>query len=167
MIKKYDEKIKAAAGICLPGADWRLLKAQLSAESNLNPNAKSPVGAMGIAQFMPATWKQMQSELKLALEMSAYDANHAIPAAAYYMEKLCNKWSSEREEADRYCLALASYNAGFGNLLKAQKLAGGAVEYGPIIAKLHEVTGDKNSAETREYVKRIFRIFGEYLMEGR
>lgn len=167
MIKKYDGKIKTAAEICLPGADWRLLKAQLSAESNLNPNAKSPAGAMGIAQFMPATWRQVQGETDIAEHITPYDANCAIPAAAYYMEKLCNKWSSEREEADRYCLALASYNAGFGNLLKAQKLAGGAVEYGPIIAKLHQVTGDKNSAETREYVKRIFRIFGEYLMEGR
>lgn len=167
MITKYDEEIKAATDICLEGTDWRLLKAQLSAESNLNPGAKSEAGAMGIAQFMPETWYQIQEEMDIAPHITPYDANCAIPAAAYYMEKLCKKWSFEREEADRYCLALASYNAGFGNLLKAQKLAGGAAEYNVIIAQLHKITGDKNAKQTRDYVKRIFKIFGEYLMDDR
>jgi len=166
MINKYDTQIKEAAATYLAGADWRLFKAQLCAESNLNPNAKSPAGAMGIAQFMPATWEEVKKEMNMPDHITPYDSIYAIPAAAYYMQKLCNSWSSHREEADRYCLALASYNAGFGNLLKAQKLAGGAVEYSPVIEALPAIT-ERHSIETRDYVKRIFRIFGEYLMEGR
>jgi len=167
MIKQYDKRIKTAADTCLNGVDWRLLKAQLCAESALNPDAISPAGAMGIAQFMPATWEEIQEKTDIAQHITPFDANCAIPAAAFYMSELCDKWNSKREEADRYCLALASYNAGFGNLLKAQKLAGGAVEYGTIIEQLHKVTGNKNAQETRNYVKRIFKIFGEYLMENR
>ena len=37
------------------GVSASLLAAQLMAESNFNPNAISPAGAQGIAQFMPAT----------------------------------------------------------------------------------------------------------------
>src|SRR5262245_17153052 len=38
-----------------PGYDWRLFKAQSMAESNLNPNARSWVGARGPMQLMPRT----------------------------------------------------------------------------------------------------------------
>ena len=37
------------------GVPPNLLLSQLTAESGLNPNAVSPVGARGIAQFMPGT----------------------------------------------------------------------------------------------------------------
>ena len=33
-----------------------MVAAQLAQESGWNPNATSPAGAQGIAQFMPATW---------------------------------------------------------------------------------------------------------------
>jgi len=55
MNKKYDALIKTAQKKYLPGTDWRLLKAQLTQESDLNPRAVSPAGAQGIAQFMPNT----------------------------------------------------------------------------------------------------------------
>jgi len=166
MITKYDALIKKTAQNYLPNIDWRLLKAQLAAESNLNPQAKSQMGAMGIAQIMPKTWEDIIKETNLPTDANAYNPDHAIPACAYYMKQLSSKWSSEREEADRYCLALASYNAGFGNLLKAQKLAGGAAEYHAIIAKLPEVTG-KNAQETQNYAPKIFSIFNYYLFKGR
>jgi len=167
MNTKYDALIKAAQKKHLPGVDWRLLKAQLTQESGLNPRAVSPAGAQGIAQFMPNTWPEIRNELGYEKTSTAFDENLAIPAAAYYMSKLAHSWTAERPEADRYCLALASYNAGFGNLLKAQKYANGAVEYYPIIEQLHRVTGHKNSQETTEYIQKIFKIFGEYLTKGR
>jgi len=166
MITKYDPLIKKAAAEHLPDVDWRLLKAQLCAESNLNPNATSLAGAMGIAQIMPKTWEQLKIELELPALANAYNPVHAIPACAYYMHKLCAKWSSKREQADRYALALASYNAGFGNLLKAQQQAKGAVEYYPIIQALPAIT-HQHAVETQNYAPRIFKIFNEYLMSGR
>ena len=167
MITKYDALIKAAQSTYLNGVDWRLFKAQLAQESALNPIAVSYVGAQGIAQFMPRTWQEVKNDLEFPNIATPFDPVVAIPAAAYYLSKQAYKWTSKREEADRICLAFASYNAGFGNILKAQKYAHGAVEYYPIIEQLHRVTGHKNSQETIQYVQNIFKIFGEYLIQGR
>lgn len=166
MVKTYDNLIKAATARHLPGTDWRLLKAQLCAESRLDPKSTSPAGAMGIAQFMPATWAQLAKERVIPPNASAYSPAPAIHACAFYMARLAKKWTAEREETDRYLLALASYNAGFGNILAAQKKAGGAADYYSIIMQLHHITG-RHAQETLNYVPRIFRIWGEYAIEGR
>jgi len=166
MINKYDKAIKKAAAQFLPGIDWRLLKAQLQAESNLDPKAKSPAGAMGIAQFMPKTWEEVAGKLNFHHDTTPYDAPAAIIAAAYYMSTLLKQWTAKREETDRYFLALASYNAGFGNILDAQRYAGGVNDYFSIMQHLNSVTGN-NAQETLDYIPRIYKTFGEYVMEGR
>jgi len=53
---------------------------------------------------------------------------------------------------------LASYNAGMGNLLKAQKKVGGKLLYKEIIQGLPEVTG-KHSKETIDYVQKILSYY--------
>lgn len=150
---KYDPIIKKSAKRYLPGIRWELLKAQLYQESKMDPNAKSPVGAEGVAQFMPATWKEMTQKLGYG-NVSPRIAKYAIPASAYYMANMRNTWSSPRPEGDRYNLALASYNAGKGNIIKSQKRCGGKVLYTEIIECLPHITG-RHSEETMTYVERI------------
>ncbi|MEK7263660.1 MAG: transglycosylase SLT domain-containing protein, partial [Bacteroidota bacterium] len=62
--KRYDDYFRKYSkrffGI---GFDWHVFKAQGIAESNLSPDAKSWVGAVGIMQLMPATYKDIQSAL--------------------------------------------------------------------------------------------------------
>lgn len=77
-----------------------LLAAQLFAESNFNPNAGSPAGAQGIAQFMPAT----AAAYGLA---NPYDPVASIDAQAHLMSDLLRQFGSVE-------LALAAYNAGPG-----------------------------------------------------
>jgi hypothetical protein len=77
------------------------------------------------------------------------------------MAKLRSLWRTDRPEEDRWRLALASYNCGFGNMTKAQQYAGGAREYALVIAYLPDVTGQKNAAETRTYVERIEHYYAE------
>jgi soluble lytic murein transglycosylase-like protein len=77
-----------------------LLAAQLYAESNFNPFARSPAGALGIAQFMPGTARA----LGLA---DPLDAARAIDAQAHLMRDLLRRFASVP-------LALAAYNAGPG-----------------------------------------------------
>ena len=75
-----------------------LLGAQLYAESNFNPFARSRAGALGIAQFMPGTARAMG----LA---NPFDAVAAIDAQAHLMRDLLRRFGSVP-------LALAAYNAG-------------------------------------------------------
>lgn len=145
----------------LPHLDWRWLKAQLYQESLLDTGAVSPVGAMGIAQFMPATWKDILRLRKYGAA-SPYEPRFAIDASAYYMAKLRKAWVSKRPEFDRMNLARASYNAGLGNILQAQKLCGGVLSYDGIISCLPLVTG-RNSHETITYNKRILKWYKEML----
>jgi len=165
-IKAYDDVIRHSAEQFLPGVDWRLVKAQLFQESTLNPNAVSPAGAIGIAQFMPGTWADMKTKMRMPQEASPRHPSYAIPAMCFYMHSLHEQWTAKREDADRYALALASYNAGTGHLLKAQKLASDANSYSRIIAELHHVTGDDNASETRNYVEKIFGYFVEQITKG-
>jgi len=151
----YDREIRRAVSIHWPTyPHWRAWKAQLYQESLLDPDAVSPVGAQGLAQFMPATWAQIRVEMKYGLGVDPFMADVAIAAGAYYMAKLRRGWSSPRPQGDRHKLAQASYNAGFGNLLKAQKACGGARLYDDIIRCLPDITG-RHSTETITYVRRI------------
>jgi hypothetical protein len=75
-----------------------LLAAQLYVESRFNPFARSPAGAQGIAQFMPATAAAYGLD-------DPFDANRAIDAQAHHMRDLLRDFGSVP-------LALAAYNAG-------------------------------------------------------
>lgn len=132
---------------------WMLWKAQLYQESRLDPSARSPVGAEGLAQFMPATWADIAPRLGYG-DAPRTAVGPAIDAGAYYMAQLRAAWKSDRPDLDRHYLAMASYNAGLGNIIKAQKRCGGAALYDDIIKCLPDVTG-KNSRETMTYVTRI------------
>jgi hypothetical protein len=77
-----------------------LLAAQLLAESNFTPNAVSPAGAQGIAQFMPGTARSYGLK-------DPFDPEQAIDAQAHMMSDLLAQFRS-------IPLALAAYNAGPG-----------------------------------------------------
>jgi hypothetical protein len=75
-----------------------LLAAQLMAESNFDPYASSPAGALGIAQFMPATAASYGLR-------DPFDPVEAMDAQAHLMSDLIRQLGSPQ-------LALAAYNAG-------------------------------------------------------
>ena len=155
---KYDKWFKQYNEMYRPLIDWRLMKAQCMAESNLNPLAVSPVNAQGICQFMPATWSDTERALKL--DGNPFHPELNIQFASFYMMKQEKFWKSERPAADRTSLAMASYNAGAGHLVKAQRKCGGGNLYVEIIPCLERVTGH-HSVETINYVKRIWRNYIE------
>jgi len=140
---------------------WKLLKAQGIQESTLNPWITSYVGAAGVMQFMPATWRQMQREIGV---VNIRSPKESIRAGAYYDKKLYKRWSAKRTLKDRLSLTFASYNAGLGNLYKAQKICKRKTgktcnRYSEISSHLHYITG-LHHKETLKYVKKIWYYYG-------
>jgi soluble lytic murein transglycosylase-like protein len=82
------------------GVSAQLLAAQIYAESNFNPFARSSAGAVGIAQFMPGTARGIGLR-------NPFDPRAAIDAQAHLMRDLLGRFGSVP-------LALAAYNAGPG-----------------------------------------------------
>jgi membrane-bound lytic murein transglycosylase D len=122
---------------------WNLLKAQAYAESGLNPDAVSRVGALGLTQFMPATWAELVARagwIAPGKLIDPRDPEDAIAAQARYMRWLLSETGS-------IPLALAAYNWGIGRVRRTFLQAGRP--WDPALAP----------AETREYVRRVLAIW--------
>jgi soluble lytic murein transglycosylase-like protein len=109
-----------------------LLARQLMQESAFKPDIisgkrKSPVGAVGIAQFMPATAEQYG--------VDPLDPEQAIEGAARYMKDL-------RDKSDTWADALAKYNWGMGNFAKKGGLPNAPKETKNYVASILKDVGD-------------------------
>jgi len=109
-------------------------------ESAFNPQAKSGAKAMGIWQFMPKTGKDFQLTQNVFRD-ERRDVLQSTDAALDYLNRLHTQFGS-------WELALAAYNWGAGNILKAQKrnlAAGLPTDYWSLSMPL----------ETRAYVPKL------------
>lgn len=144
------------------GFDWRYFKAQAVAESRLREKVRSHVGAMGIMQIMPKTFREI-SRKNQTIRGTREQPRWNIAAGIYYDRQLWKMWKAERQFQDRIGFMFGSYNAGKGNVLKAQKRAEreglDPNLWESIEATLPGVTG-KRSRETIGYVKKIDTIKG-------
>jgi soluble lytic murein transglycosylase-like protein len=84
--------------------DPLLVHSVMKVESNFNPEAVSPKGAMGLMQLMPATARRFGAG-------DAFDARQNIEAGVKYLRFLKDTFQDDR-------LALAAYNAGEGAVLR-------------------------------------------------
>ena len=103
------------------GFDWRIFKAQGMTESRLDPDAKSGVGARGVMQLMPSTFKEIQSKNPEMASMDDVEWN--IAAGIFYDRQLWRQWNEAVDGADQSRFMFGSYNAGRVPILTAQRLA--------------------------------------------
>jgi membrane-bound lytic murein transglycosylase F len=104
-----------------PGFDWRYFKAQGIAESGLDPNATSWVGARGIMQLMPSTYRHIQSARPDLGRID--DPEWNIAAGVMHDRYLWRLWK-EQDAADQRCnFMFGSYNAGEGTIRRALREA--------------------------------------------
>lgn len=86
------------------GVDSDLVKAIATAESNMNQNARSYVGAIGVMQLMPETAE--------SLGVDPYDEKQNIEGGARYIRQMLDKFNGNLQKA------IAAYNAGPGAVQK-------------------------------------------------
>ena len=115
-------------------------------ESALNAKAKSPVGAMGLWQFMVGTGKIYGLEVNSMVD-ERRDPRKASDAAARFLADLYKLYGD-------WHLVIAAYNCGPGNVAKAIRIANGKRNFWEIYPYLPR--------ETRSYVP-IF-IAANYIM---
>jgi len=99
----YDSYIRASAE--RHGVDPALMKAMMHTESAFNPNARSPVGAQGLMQLMPATARRFKVS-------NPWNPADNIEGSAKYIAWLMRRFNNNVE------FAVAGYNAGEGNVDK-------------------------------------------------
>ena len=154
----YDHYFERFGKSILPVYHWHWFKAQGIQESLLDPSAVSRAGARGIMQIMPGTWDE--ETRRLGIIASPHNPKANILVGISYMKRMVRFWRAPRSEGERLELAQASYNAGAGNILKAQVLCQNKSTWKEISPCLQRITGKRNSHETLGYVKRICRLYG-------
>ena len=113
-LSPYDAIVLREAAV--HGFDWPLLVAQMYQESRFDRKARSPAGAGGLMQLMPRTAREFGVR-------DRYDPEQSIRAGVEYLAWLHSRLEPELAVKDRLWFALAAYNAGFGHVRDARRLA--------------------------------------------
>jgi len=149
LFKKYSRQYSA---------DYLLMMAQGYQESRLDQNVKSPVGAIGVMQVMPATG----SDMKVG-DITQIDPN--VHAGVKYVRFMMDRFY-EKEPMDRLNKGLftfASYNAGPGRIsqLRAQTAKRG-LDPNKWFNNVEVLTSEKIGRETVQYVSNIYKYYLAY-----
>lgn len=145
--RKYAEEIDEYAK--KQNLDPNLVRALILQESYYNPKARSPVGATGLMQLMPPTAKEHSRKMRIPFAISRLeDPEVNVRLGTFHLRMLLNMF-----RGNTY-LAVASYNAGQGNVLKWRRGAPGK--------PLDEFLESIPFQETRNYVKRVTMLRSAY-----
>jgi membrane-bound lytic murein transglycosylase MltF len=138
--------------------DPLMLAAQGYQESQLNQQARSHVGAIGIMQLMPATG----AEMKVG-DITVAESN--VHAGAKYMDQLMTKFFPDARfsEGNRPLFAFASYNCGPGNVATARREAmRRGLDPDKWFNNVEIVVAEKVGVETTTYVRNIYKYYVAY-----
>ncbi len=133
---KWDSAIQAAAAKY--GVDPVLVEAVIAQESRGNPEARSPKGARGLMQLMPAT--------AATLGVNPDDPAENIDGGVRYLAQQLEKYGGDVDKA------LAAYNAGPGTVDKAIASAGPGGDWKTAMRKHQR---EDNFKQTATYVPAI------------
>ena len=136
------------------GFDYLWFKSQAVAESALDKNAESWVGAKGLMQLMPETFKEIAPS-----NADIWQPRWNIELGIKYDYRLYEEWSSPRPFNDRMAFTFASYNGGMGNILKAQKMCKKECNLWKNVKEVGNKVNTWKQKETIHYVDRIFNLY--------
>jgi membrane-bound lytic murein transglycosylase MltF len=148
--KKYGERYQL---------DYLLMAAQGYQESQLNQDAKSQVGAVGVMQVMPATGK----DLKVG-DITQTEPN--IHAGVKYMRFMMDEYFKDEPNMDRLnkgLLTFASYNAGPGRIRQLRReTAKRGLDPNVWFGNVEQIASERIGRETVTYVSNIYKYYVAY-----
>lgn len=131
------------------GVDPNVVRALILQESYYNPKARSRVGATGLMQLMPPTAQDHARRLHIGYAPGRLtEPEYNVKLGTFHLRMLMNMFSGNTY------LAVASYNAGQGNVLKWRR----AAPKKPLDELLESIP----FPETRNYVKRVTMLKSAY-----
>ena len=138
--------------------DYLLMAAQGYQESALNQDAKSPVGAIGMMQVMPATG----SDLKVG-DINQLEPN--IHAGVKYMRFMMDQYFKDEpmDPLNKGLMTFASYNAGPGRVRQLRREAGQrGLDPNIWFGNVERVASERIGRETVTYVSNIYKYYVAY-----
>ena len=140
--------------------DYLLLMAQGYQESELNQNARSRVGAIGVMQVMPSTGETMRVG-----DITQIDPN--IHAGTKFLRAMINEHYAKEpmDSLDKGLFAFAAYNAGPGRVKQLRRLAAQrGLDPNVWFNNVELMAAEKVGRETVTYVSNIYKYYLAYQM---
>jgi soluble lytic murein transglycosylase-like protein len=141
----YDDLIQEHARLNHVRPD--LVRAVVQVESGFNPYARSPKGALGLMQLMPATMREFGVS-------NPFNPVENVRAGVAYLRQLLDRYSNNEE------LALAAYNAGPGAVDKHGQTVPPFKETRDYVSRVHGMAGQPIQLRNRTIYKTTEVVAG-------
>ena len=143
----YKATYPTHAGGVPSGRGWSLVHGITRQESSFDKAAVSHAGARGMMQLMPGTAREQSGKMGMGYDYGRLtsDSNYNVMLGSAYFQRLVNMWDGN------YPLAVASYNAGAGNVRKWVRSYGDPRGNVDIVSWIEKIPFE----ETRGYVQRV------------
>jgi membrane-bound lytic murein transglycosylase MltF len=140
--------------------DYLLMAAQGYQESGLDQRKKSPVGAIGVMQVMPATGADMKVGDITRLEPNVH-------AGVKYIRFMMDKFYADEpiSDLDKLLFTFASYNAGPNRIQQLRDRAGKrGLDRNKWFNNVEILVSETIGRETVQYVSNIYKYYLAYKM---
>ena len=147
--RKYSDQYKV---------DYLLMAAQGYQESQLNQDAKSQVGAIGVMQVMPATGKELNVG-----DITQMEAN--IHAGVKYMRFMVDRYYKDEpmDNLNKALFTFASYNAGPARVRQLRREAEKqGLNPNVWFGSVEQIASERIGRETVTYVANIYKYYVAY-----
>ena len=126
---------------------WSLAHGITRQESSFNPYAVSHAGARGMMQLMPGTAREQAGKMGVGYDGTRLytDPNYNVMLGSAYFQRMLNMWDGNVP------LAVASYNAGYGNVRKWVNTYGDPRGRVDVLKWIEAIP----YTETKAYVQRV------------
>ena len=143
----YVRQAYPTLGNSVPGDLWSLSHGITRQESSYDPYAVSHAGARGMMQLMPGTAREQAGKMGLGYDSYRLlsDPGYNVMLGSAYFQRMMNMWGGNVP------LAVASYNAGYGNVRKWVNAYGDPRGQVDVLKWIEAIP----FSETKAYVQRV------------